>query len=498
MAGIGFELKKMFDKKGLFAAMKAYGYASVVCVGPMMLGMALLFGIRLIAETGGATETETEILNSMVTHALLCSLVFTNAFSMVTTRYVSDQLYMNEKKKVMPSFWGSISLMLVLGVIGYGIFLFRSEMSFTYKILNLILFGELIVVWTEMNYLTAIKDYSGIMKTFVFAMVLAWLGTFLLMLTGMEIITAMILSVCIAYGAMMVWYYVLLLRYFPSTHSSSMEFLKWFDKYPSLILLGASSAIGVYGHIIIMWSSDIGKSVLGSFRGAPSYDVPALLAFMSILVTTINFVTSVEVKFYPKYRTCFSILNDGGSYMDIEQAQRELKTALYKELTYTFTKQVFVTIVFIVAGTLFLPDLPLGMTDDMLGVYRVLCIGYAFYAVGNCTTLMQLYFSDNKGGLIGTLCFMIISILGTLYYNDMGSKYYGVGFLVAGIIYAIVSLMLLRKYLKNLLFYVLCSQPLVVVERVGVFSRISNKLKAGYEKKHHDEIVMEGIVDEAD
>ena len=44
MAGIGFELKKLFSKKGLFALIRAYGYAGIVCTGPMLLGMVLLAG----------------------------------------------------------------------------------------------------------------------------------------------------------------------------------------------------------------------------------------------------------------------------------------------------------------------------------------------------------------------------------------------------------------------------------------------------------------------
>ena len=41
MAGIGFELKKLFNRRGLFATFRAYGYAGVVCTGPMLLGVVL-------------------------------------------------------------------------------------------------------------------------------------------------------------------------------------------------------------------------------------------------------------------------------------------------------------------------------------------------------------------------------------------------------------------------------------------------------------------------
>ena len=44
MAGIGFELKKLFRRKGIFASFRAYGYAGVICTGPMLLGVLLLLG----------------------------------------------------------------------------------------------------------------------------------------------------------------------------------------------------------------------------------------------------------------------------------------------------------------------------------------------------------------------------------------------------------------------------------------------------------------------
>ena len=45
MAGIGFELKKLFRRKGLFATLRAYGYAGVICTGPMLLGVLLQVGM---------------------------------------------------------------------------------------------------------------------------------------------------------------------------------------------------------------------------------------------------------------------------------------------------------------------------------------------------------------------------------------------------------------------------------------------------------------------
>ena len=49
MAGIGFELRKVFDQKGLFSRAKAYGYTGVIYAGPMVLGGTLIFGISYLA-----------------------------------------------------------------------------------------------------------------------------------------------------------------------------------------------------------------------------------------------------------------------------------------------------------------------------------------------------------------------------------------------------------------------------------------------------------------
>lgn len=58
MAGIGFELKKLFKKSGLAATARAYGYAGIICAGPMILGIVLLLGIMFLCNQTGGTRFE--------------------------------------------------------------------------------------------------------------------------------------------------------------------------------------------------------------------------------------------------------------------------------------------------------------------------------------------------------------------------------------------------------------------------------------------------------
>ena len=123
MAGIGFELKKLFNRRGLFAAFRAYGYAGVVCTGPMLLGVVLLLGVMFLCDITGSSRHSRELLVCMITYTLLASLTVTSFLSMVVTRFIADQLYEENYEAVLPSFWGSSGLMLIVGGILYGVFL---------------------------------------------------------------------------------------------------------------------------------------------------------------------------------------------------------------------------------------------------------------------------------------------------------------------------------------------------------------------------------------
>lgn len=93
MAGIGFELKKLFRRKGLLAGLRAYGCAGILCTGPMLLGVLLQLGILVLCSWAGAAKTEQDLLVCMVTDTLLASLTVTSLFAMPVTRFLADMLY---------------------------------------------------------------------------------------------------------------------------------------------------------------------------------------------------------------------------------------------------------------------------------------------------------------------------------------------------------------------------------------------------------------------
>ena len=376
MAGIGFSLKKLFQKKGVFNLCRAYGYAGLICAGPMILGVVLLVSIAFLSQLAGMSRHDRELLNCMLTYCLLASLTTTSIFNMTVTRYVSDMLYEEKPERIMPSFYGSIGIMLVGGCLLWGVFLHFSGVRILYRLLCLWFYAILIVTWMEMNFLTALKDYKALVVDFAVSLGLGLFLALLLVLFRQVNIATLFLCVILAYGLLMALYFRQLLKYFPESEGSKFSFLRWFDKYRSLAFTGMFVNLGLFAHLVIMYFGPLRVQVEGLFYGAPMHDVPALCAFFSILITTVNFVTSVEVRFYPQYRNYYSLFNDNGSIMDIKQAENEMISVLRQELAFNAHKQLIATLLFIVIGSIVLETLPLGFNDTSMGIYRLLCAGY--------------------------------------------------------------------------------------------------------------------------
>ena len=481
MAGIGFELKGLFRKKGMFALVRAYGYAGVICAGPMLLGVLLLLGVMLLCDWFGVLRSNRELLVCMITYTLLISLLVTSFFSMALTRFLADMLYEEKTENVLPSFWGSSSIMLVVGGICYGIFLIFSGATVLQGFIILILFGELIIVWNAMSYLTAVKDYKGILLSFGAAVLLTFALGFVLLLLHISAVEALLIAVSAGYGLMMIWDVILLYRYFPQSDQNNFLFLRWVDEFFPLAITGLLLNIGLFAHLVIMWFGPIGVQVKGLFYGAPFHDVPALLAFMTILITTVNFVVSVEVNFYPKYRIYYGLFNDKGSIKDIQQAEREMLTVLNSELKYTALKQLFATALSVALVGSLIHYLPLGFNDLMLGYFRTLCVGYGLYAVGNTMLMILLYFTDYQGAMTASVVFAGTTTVFTLISQFFDYVYYGFGFLLGCAVFFGITYWKLSDFTKRLPYYILSAQPIVAEDKSGKFTRLGYFLEESME-----------------
>ena len=220
------------------------------------------------------------------------------------------------------------------------------------------------------------------------------------------------------------------------------------------------------------------KGIGGLFRTAPVYDVSAMLAYLVTLVSTVSFVVSLEVVFYPKFRKYYQLYDGVGSIDRINQTEVDMLRTLRNELKYLSWKQLLATLLAMFVGIVLLAVLPLGFNSQMKGYFQTLCLGYGLYAVGNINLLLLLYFVDYEGAKNCSKWFAGISVVFSILTQFIDTSFIGYGFLLASLVLYFTTSARLTEYTKDLPYRVLGSQDIILYEETGFFTRIYNTLEA--------------------
>ena len=465
MAGIGIELNKIFARKSLISYLGGYTAAAMIFTGPVVLGIILLVFVHLLSSFGGASPVAKDIIVVIITYSLIASMVLNNIFATTVTRYIADLLYTNKTKRIMPALHGAILVQLVLSIIIWGPFMIFCGAGPLYSILGFIFFCELGVVWTLISFISAVKDYVRIIAVFAAGVGAAILFGFLLVyFTHMDVIVSLLIAVYLGYGVMALGYFDALKRYFPESEGGLFRFVEYFFLYPQLSLIGMCLSIGLFSHFVVVWYGPYGMQNIGLFRSAPLYDVPALFAFLTTLLTTISFSTTTEVNFYPAYKNYYDLLNTNGSLQAINIAERDMLIILRRELLYLAFKQFLITLLFCTIGSTLLAEIGVGgLNTTSLGLFRELSVGYGIFASANGILLVLFYFANYRIALLSVSFFAAGTLGFSLFFTLTKANISSLGFSISAgaIVMYIVALFSLWNYTNKLQYNIFSKQPLL-------------------------------------
>jgi uncharacterized membrane protein len=475
MAGVGFELRKLFRKNsGYVDTMKAYVTSAVVTEGPMVLSIIMLTGQRLLMKRAGSSFNQMEIFVLIMTYSMIFSMLTSNILNLFLSRFISDCIFEEKYGKIMSAFFEAVTILLCLGgVIGY-FYLANLDLAIGYKVLAMIQFSTMIILWVEMCFLSALRKYIEILNSFIISVLLSFIIASVLILLKADPLFACLTGTSAAYFIMLCIFLKEMIKYYPFRKIEMGVFLKELDKYPSLCVTGFFMTLGLYGHNFVMWSSEYKTIVVENMIYCVTYDVPCFFAALTILPMLVLFTVSLEVNFYEKYKGYFNTILYGGRLEDIKVARKGMIKMLLRELSYILEVQLFVAIIAVV----FLSNLlkMVGMDANMIGIFQLLCFGYCFFGLMRCIIIVLLYFDDRTGAAVTSITFALLSIVGTYLTLGYGIQYYGVGFAGAAIIASIYAILRLFLFVKNLEYNVFCKQPLFFAEKRGIFTRLAEKI----------------------
>lgn len=475
MAGIGFELKKLYKHKSFVFNFRAVIYASLVAVGPQILCLGMISSIQLLMLVLNVPFVEKNLFLASIVYCFIFSQLITSGFSMVITRYVADKLYSKEYEKILSSLYGIVTIcVLIGGVIGI-VFLYNSPIDFFIKLSTYILYMELIIMWLLSVYLSNLKDYIKIVGSYLFGIItIILLASILLNIASIRQSLALLISLDVGMLIIIIFLMFYIKNYLKEYDNKYFEFLTYFDKFSSLFFVCFFYTLSIYVHNFIFWGSNLQRVIENTYWCAPIYDVPTFYALLTILPASVIFVVSVETKFYDRYKEYFSLITNGGNLLDIQDAKKNMLLVLWREIFHLMALQLFFSLIFIIIANYLLPFI--GITQQSINIFNILVLG-AFCNISMfLIALINLYFENRKGALLITTIFLLTNIPFTLISLWLGENYYGLGYLLSSFISLCISIFSSFKFLNKIDYITFCSQPVIYKEKKGLFTLIVNKL----------------------
>ncbi len=461
MAGIGFELKKIYGRKTLTSNLWGTLYATMLTIGPTVLSATLMLVLNTLLSRMGLTVLEGRFFISSTTYAFLSSLLITSFFSTPVSRYIADCIYLHKEEEIFPSAFGVLTLTtalsgIVMLLLCMGVYFYAGGQVPISYLAAYYLLGVLVTgAYTLMNYASALKHYRMLTFGFILGLLLA-VGVYLLCTVRLGI--GGLTSACIALESC--FFVVICALVFQCARACGVPrgryfaFLPYFRRYPMLAVGNLSYMLGLYcPTIIYWWFSEFGEQV-SIFRTAPSFDLAMFLAFMVNIPSLVIFVVKVETAFYEKFVVYISALNNGTLHM-IKKGRNVMTRALLQELFFVYEIQMLITVVLVCLVSVFFPYLDASI--HMLHMFVMLSLGICAVFCMYFTIVVFYYFSDYNGACISALVFLAVTLLGAVLAVKTGNFYsLPLPLLAGGLCGWVTAFLLLRRRMENLDSFLMC------------------------------------------
>ncbi|MEG0471200.1 MAG: exopolysaccharide Pel transporter PelG [Solibacillus sp.] len=469
MAGIGFELRKLYSQQGLVQNIKAYSYSTMTTVGPMILCLVLVFVQQMMMRDNNSSFLQNELFIATITYSFVFSIVVTSGLSLLVTRFISDKIYERKYEQIISAYYGSLMLIVPIAAIIAMLFLWGVNEHIGYKVVAYIYFIELIVIWMQNVFLSALKDYKRIFRGFVVAVLLSVVTSFLLFnFTSWDPVVIALLGMNIGFASSIIMSSIHFEHVFPrNAQRDHFQFLRTLKTYPRILITGLLVYSGVYIHNIVYWLfADNSTEVSGQFLLMPLYDVSVFYAYLSVLPSLIFFVVIIETDFYEKFLNYYKNIIEGGTYESIQQAKQRMQKVIVLRLGFLAEIQLLFTTLSIAMGILILPKI--GFSMEQLDLFLLLSLAYFFFILMFLMLHILMYFDDQKGILAISATFVLLSAV--LTYVTMFLKLDGMGMFIASFIGLSLTFLRLLYITENINYFTFCPQPLIT---------IGSKLKLG-------------------
>lgn len=448
MAGIGFELRKILRRDNLRSLLKAYTLAAILGSGPWVLSMVGIIVIGLLSYGVAGPATVLTQYQASIKYVIALSLIFTGIFQLAFTRFTADRMFENNLGAVVPNYHGvSLVVSAVGGLVGLvGAFLFFPEQSAAYRILLVASFVVVSNIWIATVFLAGLKQYKEIVWLYTLGYGATLAASILLRGQGLEgLMAGFLFGQALLLAGML----ALIFRSFPADDFISFEFFDRRRTHLSLALVGLFYNLGVWADKFIFWYTPaLGQQVIGPFNTSLIYDLPAFLAYLSIIPGMAVFLLRMETDFVEHYEQFYNSVRTGGSLATIREHRNRMVLTVQTGIFELIKVQAVTTLLLFVAGETLLTWMDISPLN--LPLLYVRLIGAGLHVV--FLAILNVFFYLDKRIIALWLCgsFAAMNTAFTEVSIMLGPAYYGYGFAIALIVVVLTGMLVLSWKLDEL------------------------------------------------
>jgi polysaccharide biosynthesis protein PelG len=450
MAGIGFVLRKLASRDDYLGITRAFIHASIVSAGPWLMTV-LSLGIIYFFTEKIVPFDEASAFRTVMIYNFSFSLVLSSPVYMVTTRFVSDELYKKDIHTLPGVLICSIGLLFLYSFPIAAMFFFGIASLPSFLAIQAILnFLLLSMLWIAMLFFSAVKNYQSLSLSFFLGIIIATLVTIFLafpfgaqgMLAGFNIgISFIVFSL---FGVLFAEY--------PYRFRIPFAYFPYFRRYWKLALSGILYNAGIWIDKWLMWfSPDATLSPLGIYT-FPTYDTAMFIAFLTIIPVMALFVFSLETNFFETYLTYFRSLQQNASFHSLKEKQNAILKKILENGRNFIILQGSISLLFILLAPTLFEVLQLSYLQ--LGIFRLGVLGAFFNALVLFVMIFLAYFDSRENYLRISAILFFSNFIFSWISMKMGFVFYGYGYFFAMACTFLISASMLINYTKNLSYQI--------------------------------------------
>lgn len=454
MAGIGFRLRALVSKGSYLEAATAYLSSAIISTGPWLSGVIALIVLSSTTATY-LTPDNRSLLLATIIWVFAASLLVAGGPQMLLTRYLADCVYSNDMTNIAPTCTGVLFLNFPFALLAMP-FLFFAPFSLLYRLLVATLFLTLTMTWLITIFLSAARGYLRIVLVYVSSYACGATASLLLgYLYGVSgSLAGFLFGQLICLSLLLGSVY----REFPSTQGVSWTYLSYLRQYWDLLLIGALYTLGTWIDSLLFWASPRAETIHGFYHLFPPYDAARFIVYLSTIPAVALFIIRLETNFYRHYYNFYLFIRKKGTLEDLVRARQGMVAAV-RGAVWTILKIQGIIALFLCVVARDLAQF-LGLAPHWVLLLRIETLAGLGQFMVFMMMLFLLYLDQRRAVLLVVAVFLLGNAGLTLASLALGEVFYGVGYLAAGWVGAILGWFLLNAHFKQLEYQTFMTQPL--------------------------------------